>query len=84
METKVKLDKDTFEVKSNKLYSMGQGTAGGYVFNSEADYYIIVEDKGIKLKSVFNEVEYTTDIDEVNSLNGTFTISGKEYKYKVL
>ncbi len=84
METKVKLDKDTFEVKSNKVFTVGQGTAGGYAFNSQTEYFIIADEDGIKLKSVFNEVEYTTEIEEVNSLNGTFVIKGKEYKYKVI
>lgn len=84
METKVKLNKDTLEVKANKGFSVGNGAAGGYTFISEAEYWLIALEDKVVLRSLFNDVEYNTDIEEIDSLKHTFKINGKEYKYQVV
>lgn len=84
MKTKVQLNKNTPEVLANKAYSAGQGSAGGYTFLSDADYWIIVEEDKIQLKSIFNDVEYHSDIEEVDSINHKFQLKGKEYRYKIV
>lgn len=84
METKVLLDKNTFEVKAQKAFVVGNGTAGGYAFVSDADYYIVTDESTISLKSIYLDVEYNTPIEELDSLRQTFKIKGKEYKYKII
>lgn len=83
METKIKLDKDTFEVLSNKIMGIGS-TAGAYALYSDAEYYIVVTEEEISLKSVFCDVVYHTTIDEIDSIKGTMKIKGKLYKYKIV
>ncbi len=84
METKVKLDKNTFEVKAQKVFTMGKGAAGGYAFISEADYYIVTDQSGVSLKSNYLDVEYNTPIEDLDSYRQTFKINNKEYKYQII
>lgn len=84
METKVKLNKNSFEVKANKAFVFGQGTAGAYAFYSDAEYWIVTDEAGVSLKSLYLEVEYLTPIDEINSLSRTFKIGDKQYKYTIV
>lgn len=83
METKIILDKNTFEVKAYKLNTMFRGTIGGYAFNRNADYYITTEGDDLVLKSVMDDIEYTTVITDLDTEARTFKIKKKEYHYKI-
>lgn len=84
METKVKLDKNTFEVKAGKAFAFGKGAAGAYAFHSDADYYIVTTETAITLKSIYCDVEYNTEIEQLDSYRCTFKINGKEFKYSII
>lgn len=84
METKIKLDKNTFEVKAQKALVFGKGTAGAYAFHSDADYFIVTDENDVSLKSIYLDIEYNTPIEQLDSYRRTFKIKDKEYKYSII
>ncbi len=86
MEVKVRLDKNTLDVKFSKAWAFTQGTAGAYAFYSDAEYYIVTTEEETSLKSIYCDVEYQTPIVELDSLHRTFKLEGNDrnYKYKII
>lgn len=85
METKITLSENTLEVKAYKLSSfmLGSSTLGGYTLIRDADYYITTFEDKLVLKSIMDDTEYITEIEEVDTKARTFKINDKTYKYKI-
>lgn len=84
METKIILDKNTFEVKAQKVMAFQHPTVGGYALIAEADYWITTHDGKLCLKSDFEDEVYYTEIENLDTTNRTFEIKNKQYKYKIV
>ncbi|WOO86542.1 hypothetical protein RZE82_05360 [Mollicutes bacterium LVI A0039] len=85
METKIILSDSTFEVKAYKLAAFfhSSGTIAGYTLIRDADYYITTLEDKLVLKSVMDDTEYFSEIENVDTTARTFEIKGKSYKYKI-